>query len=261
MGLLDPSWFQDKFLEQSDGSALIPNDSMTRVLATLPKVIEKITSFNHSRFRELTKRAFIIKRKDTNQYVFQLFSLSVLRWMMIRSPSKFRLCKFVYFSAGIVELTSTRSITDYGDTNYEKAMDLSLLREFEVWTTTLDFGLFWVQDKAMIRRCSQMLKLADFMTRVLASKSANTFLIETIGMSTLDLYWSNMSCQNRTLYQKELRKSRNSFTMFIYKRGCVTFRESRRKKIDRVPKSAGKIQNFQVLIVIIIITYRDCALG
>ena len=112
----------------------------------------------------------------------------------------------------------------------------------------------------MIRRCSQMLKLADSMTRVLASKSANTFLIETIRMSTLDLYWSNMSCQNRTLYQKELRKSRKSFTMFIYKRGCVTFRESRRKKIDRVPKSAGKIQNFQVLIVIIIITYRDCAL-
>ena len=181
MGLLDPSWFQDKFLEQSDDSAMIPNDSMTRVLATLPKVIEKITSFIHSRFRELTKRAFIIKRKVTNQYIFQLFSLSVLRWMMIRSPSKFRLCKFVYFSAGIVELTSTRSITDYRDTNYEKAM---------------------------IRRCSQMLKLADSMTRVLASKSANTFLIETIGMSTLDLYWSNMSCQNRTLYQKELRKSR-----------------------------------------------------
>ena len=40
----------------------------------------------------------------------------------------------------------------------------------------------------------------------------------------------------------------------------MIFRESRRKKIDRVPKSAGKIQNFQVLIVIIIITYRDCAL-
>ena len=55
-------------------------------------------------------------------------------------------------------------------------------------------------------------------------------------------------------------KFTNSFTMFIYKRGCVIFRESRRKKIDRVPKSAGKIQNFQVLIVIIIISYRDCAL-
>ena len=57
----------------------------------------------------------------------------------LRQSYDLRLREFVYFSAGIVELTLTRSITDYGDTNFEKAMDLSLLREFERRLWTLDY--------------------------------------------------------------------------------------------------------------------------
>ena len=71
-------------------------------------------------------------------------TLSVLRWMMIRSPSKFRLHEFVYFSAGIAIAGRWHRWVDeisHRFTNFAKVDDGFVLAR--IWTTTVWSGL-WI---------------------------------------------------------------------------------------------------------------------